>query len=326
MTVPAWLEIATVVGFIAVLLIDFVLVERRPHDFSTREATVWVGVYVSLAVLFTGILFFEFGSEISQQFFSAYLTEYSLSIDNLFVFMVVMSTFAVPKIAQHRVLMFGILFALALRAVLIVLGVQLIRTFESSFILFGLFLLWTAWKVATSDEDEEPTHIKDHVLVRIASKFLPTHPDYAGSRVTVVLEGKRLFTPIAFVMIVIGATDLLFALDSIPAVLGLTQESFIVLTSNAFALMGLRQLYFLLNGLLDRLVHLARGLSVILGFIGIKLIFEGVHQGFGWRVPDIPTSVSLLVIAAVLGVTTVTSLVATRHEKEVIQDTVDDAQ
>ncbi|MEY4348196.1 MAG: hypothetical protein RIS43_615, partial [Actinomycetota bacterium] len=154
MNVPFWLEAATAIGFVVVLLVDFVLVERRPHDFSTREATFWVGVYVSLAVAFTGILFVEFGSEISQQFFSAYLTEYSLSIDNLFVFMVVMSTFAVPKIAQHRVLMFGILFALVLRAVLIVLGVQLIRTFEASFIVFGIFLLWTAWKVATSNEDD----------------------------------------------------------------------------------------------------------------------------------------------------------------------------
>ncbi|MEY4323795.1 MAG: hypothetical protein RL410_1576, partial [Actinomycetota bacterium] len=322
MIIPAWLQLATFSAFVLVLLLDFVFVERRPHDFSTREATLWVGIYVSLALIFTGVLLVEFNGEIAQQFFSAYLTEYSLSIDNLFVFMVVMSTFAVPKVAQHRVLMFGILFALALRALLIVLGVQLIRTFEASFIVFGLFLLWTAWKVATSEEDEEPQHIKDHILVKMASKLFPTHPEYSGSRITVVLDKKRYLTPIALVMLVIGATDLLFALDSIPAVLGLTTETFIVLTSNAFALMGLRQLYFLLNGLLDRLVHLARGLSLILAFIGVKLMLEGADQGFGVHVVDIPTSVSLLVIAAVLAVTTVTSLIATRHEQSVIQDTV----
>lgn len=325
MSVPAWLEIATLVGFVVVLAIDFILVERHPHEFSTAEAARWVAVYVGLAFGFAGVLLATFNAEIAGQFVAAYLTEYTLSVDNLFVFLVIMTTFAVPVVAQHRVLMFGILFALALRTVLIVVGVQVLEIFEAAFILFGIFLLWTAWKVFSGDADQEPKHIKDQLLVRLVSKVFPTHPDYDGGRIVVRIGGRRYLTPIALVMVAIGATDLVFALDSIPAILGLTRETFIVLSSNAFALMGLRQLYFLLNGLIDRLVHLARGLSIILAFIGVKLCLMGINAAFHTELPDIPTLASLGVIVGVLAVTTVTSVISTRRENQVIEGTVEDA-
>jgi tellurite resistance protein TerC len=325
MSVPLWLEMGTLVGFIAVLAIDFIIVERRPHAFTPAEATRWVGVYVALAFAFAVVLGITFSPDVASQFVAAYLTEYTLSVDNLFVFLVIMSAFAVPLVAQHRVLMFGILFALALRTILIVVGVQVLSAFEPGFIVFGLFLLWTAWKVATEKEEEEPKHVKDQLLVRVASRLFPTHPEYDGNRVLVTISGKRYLTPVALVMIAIGATDLMFALDSIPAVLGLTRETFLVLSSNAFALMGLRQLYFLLNGLIDRLVHLARGLSIILAFIGVKLCLMGVNSAFHTSIPDIPTLASLAVIVLVLGVTTVTSVLATRKEQDTIHGTVEDA-
>ena len=209
---------------------------------------------------------------------------------------------------------------------MIFVGVQAIKLFEPTFIIFGAFLLWTAWKVARDQDDAEPKHVQDQWLVRIAAKIFRTQPEYDGAKISVQRDGKRYLTPIALVMLAIGATDLLFALDSIPAVLGLTTEPFIVLTSNAFALMGLRQLFFLLHGLIDRLVHLARGLGVILAFIGLKLLVMGINETFHTSIPDVETWVSLVVIAGVLAITTITSIWSTRREQREIHGTVVDTE
>jgi len=311
--IPTWLVLLTVVGFLAVLVLDFVIVDRRPHAFSTKDATRWVLVYIGLAVAFGLLILSQFGSEAAGQFFAAYLTEYSLSVDNLFVFLVIMTSFAVPSVLQHRVLLVGVLLALVLRGVLIVIGVSAIARFEPLFLLFGLFLLWTAWKVAFTDSSEEPD-VQNNGLVRFVSRFMPTHNEYVGTRLTTRIDGVKYLTPMALVMVAIGGTDIMFALDSIPAVLGLTTDLFIVITSNAFALMGLRQLYFLLNGLISRLVHLARGLAIILAFIGVKLSMMGIEAAFGLPLPHIDTFTSLSVIVLVLATTTVTSLAVTRHD------------
>ncbi len=313
MVIPTWLVLLTVVGFLAVLVLDFVIVDRRPHAFSTKDATRWVLVYIGLAVAFGLLILSQFGSEAAGQFFAAYLTEYSLSVDNLFVFLVIMTSFAVPSVLQHRVLLVGVLLALVLRGVLIVIGVSAIARFEPLFLLFGLFLLWTAWKVAFTDSSEEPD-VQNNGLVRFVSRFMPTHNEYVGTRLTTRIDGVKYLTPMALVMVAIGGTDIMFALDSIPAVLGLTTDLFIVITSNAFALMGLRQLYFLLNGLISRLVHLARGLAIILAFIGVKLSMMGIEAAFGLPLPHIDTFTSLSVIVLVLATTTVTSLAVTRHD------------
>jgi len=324
MDVPNWLVIGTFVGFAIVLIADLLIVDSRPHSFSTKEAARWVLFYISLAAAFTGLLSKMFGTEAAGQFVAAYLTEYSLSVDNLFVFLVIMTSFAVPPLAQHRVLLVGVLLALLLRGILIVLGVSAIQNFEPTFLLFGVFLLWTAWKVATGD-DEAETDIRDKRFIKLISRVMPTHHEFVDSKMTAVIDGKRHLTPMALVMIAIGGTDILFALDSIPAVLGLTSEPFLVLTSNAFALMGLRQLYFLLNTLITRLVHLAKGLSVILAFIGIKLLLTGYAATFHVEVPEISTGVSLSVIVGVLAITTFTSLRASAREGTVSQATIDDA-
>lgn len=313
MTIPTWLTALTVIGFTAVLVADFVIVDRRPHAFSTKDATRWVLVYIGLALGFGLLIVSQFGTEAGGQFLAAYLTEYSLSVDNLFVFLVIMTSFAVPPVLQHRVLLIGVLLALVLRGILIVVGVSAISKFEPLFLVFGVFLLWTAWKVAFTDSSEEPD-VRNNGLVRFVSRFMPTHDEYQGTKLTTRIDGVRYLTPMALVMVAIGGTDIMFALDSIPAVLGLTTDLFIVITSNAFALMGLRQLYFLLNGLIARLVHLARGLAIILAFIGVKLAMMGLEAAFGLPLPHINTFTSLAVIVLVLATTTVTSLAATRHD------------
>lgn len=266
-----------------------------------------------------------YGSEIAGQFAAAYLTEYSLSIDNLFVFLVIMSSFAVPSILQHRVLLIGVILALVLRGILIVVGVSAIQAFEPLFLLFGVFLLWTAYKVGRGQEADEPSDVQNTFFVRLISRAIPTHPDYNGAKFFVHIDGVRHVTPMALVMVAIGGTDLMFALDSIPAVLGLTTELFVVITSNAFALMGLRQLYFLLNGLISRLVHLARGIAIILAFIGVKLSMMGIEAAFGVPLPHVNTVVSLAVIVSVLALTTATSLLVTRRERRIADTTIEDA-
>ena len=304
MDVPGWLWAATIVGLIGVIVVDLIVVDRRPHPFTAREATRWVIFYVALAMAFAVFLLVWAGGTYAGQFLAGYLTEYSLSVDNLFVFLVIMSSFAVPPALQHRVLLVGIVIALVLRGILIVVGAEIIERFSGTFYVFGAFLLWTAWKVWTS-EDEEPDP-EGNRLVRFVDRHLPTTSVYHGTKIMVRHDGHRVFTPMLLVMLAIGTTDLLFALDSIPAVFGLTQEAYIVFAANAFALMGLRQLYFMLHGLLDRLIYLNRGLAVILAFIGVKLVLEAVHKTTTLPVPTIPIWLSLLVIVSVLVVTTET--------------------
>jgi TerC family integral membrane protein len=320
MIVPLWLWLVTLAGLAALLVVDLVIVDSKPHAVGIGEAAKWVVFYVLCASLFAGGLWWLAGPAPASEFLAGYITEYSLSIDNLFVFVIIMGTFAVPKIHQHRVLLVGVVLALIMRGLFIGVGAVVIAQFSAVFYLFGGFLIYTAVKLArTQGQSHDDEEFKENLLIRIARGVLPVTDSYHGSRSFVRQAGRRMVTPMLIVMIAIGTTDLLFALDSIPAIFGLTKQPFLVFSANAFALMGLRQLYFLIGGLLDRLVYLSVGLAVVLGFIGVKLILEALHDnslpflngGQGLPVPVPSTSLSLLVIAAVLAITTVASLLRT---------------
>ncbi|MGW5414038.1 TerC family protein [Actinomadura geliboluensis] len=296
----------TIAGILAVIATDLFLIHRNDtREFTTRRAAFWSTIYIGLAVAFgVGVWLFA-GGRYAGEYFGGFVTEKSLSVDNLFVFMVILARFAVPKQAQHTVLMAGIVIALLLRGLFIAVGAAAISTFTWVFFLFGAFLIWTAIGLVRGDDEDE---VNENALLRWAKRVIPTSDEYDGSRFTTRQGGRRLLTPMAIVMIAIGSTDVLFALDSIPAIFGLTTEPYLVFTANAFALMGLVQLYFLLGGLTDRLVYLAHGLAFILGFIGVKLIFHALHEyGVAWA-PEIPIWLSLGVIAGTLVATTVASL------------------
>ena len=313
--VDVWTWLATLAGLVLLLGYDVWIAHRKgPHKITTREATRWVAFYVGLAVLFGVGLWVLGGHAAGSEFFAGYITEYSLSVDNLFVFVIILASFGVPAAYQHKVLLFGIVLALILRGVFIAIGAAAIERFVFTFFLFGGFLIFTAWKLATGSTDDSASERGPNAFVRLMQRVLPTTDEYDGARVFTTVGGKRVVTPMLLVMLAIGSTDLLFALDSIPAIFGLTQEAYIVFTANAFALMGLRQLYFLLDGLLDRLVYLSKGLAVILGFIGAKLVLHAAHEyswGKDWA-PDVGTFTSLGVIIGVLTVTVVASLAKTR--------------
>jgi tellurite resistance protein TerC len=322
MSIPTWLWFATIGGLLAVIAVDLFLVDRDPHVVTVRESTRWVLFYVALAVAFgIGIWLFA-GGTYAGEFFAGYITEYSLSVDNLFVFVIIMATFKVPAIHQHRVLLVGIVIALVMRGIFIAVGAAAIQRFSWVFYLFAAVLIYTAIKLGKQGtEHDEQYH--ENAALRLVRKALPVTQDYHGAKSFVKIDGKRWVTPMLIVMVAIGSTDLLFALDSIPAIFGLTQEAYLVFTANAFALMGLRQLYFLLGGLLDRLVYLSYGLAVILGFIGVKLVLHALHEnalpfingGQPVPVPDVSIGVSLGVIVGVLAITTVASLVwGPKHE------------
>ncbi|MBB2915184.1 tellurite resistance protein TerC [Streptosporangium becharense] len=314
MTVPAWAWFAVIGGLLVVLAFDLWVVDRgEPREFSFKQAGFWVGFYVTLAVIFGVGMLLIAGPVPAGQFFAGYLTEYSLSVDNLFVFYIIMSRFAVPKAYQHKVLLVGILMALVMRGIFIAIGAAALHSFSWLFYVFGLFLIYTAVQlVRQHGEDEE--EVSENAVLRWARRVLPHTDDYVGSKVTVKVDGRRMVTPLLIVMIAIGTTDLLFALDSIPAIFGLTTDAFIVFTANAFALMGLRQLYFLLGGLLQKLVYLSYGLAFILGFIGVKLILEALHgSGFAWA-PAVPIWLSLSVIVVTMVITTVASLLKIRRD------------
>ncbi|WNV88884.1 TerC family protein [Umezawaea sp. Da 62-37] len=323
MSVPLWLWLATVVGLLLLLAVDLVLVGRKPHEVSLGEAGRWVTFYVSVAVLFGIGLWYFAGGVPAGEFFAGYITEYSLSIDNLFIFLIIMNTFKVPAIHQGRVLLVGILIALVMRGIFIAVGAAVIAQFSWVFYLFGAFLIYTGYKLARTghDEDEE---FKENAFLRFVRRIFPVADEYHDSKSFIKVDGKRFVTPMFIVMIAIGSTDLLFALDSIPAIFGLTKEPFLVFTANAFALMGLRQLYFLLGGLLNRLVYLSIGLSLILAFIGVKLILEALHTnslpflngGEALAVPTIGIAVSLPVIIGILVVTTVASLAKSKRDEK----------
>ncbi|MET1035729.1 MAG: TerC family protein, partial [Arthrobacter sp.] len=309
-----------------ILAIDLLLVLKRPHEPSMKEAGLWVAFYIGLALVFAGAMFAFTGPEYGGQFLAGWVTEYSLSIDNLFVFIIIMARFSVPRKYQQEVLMFGIIIALILRGIFIMVGATVIEHFTWVFYIFGIFLLWTAWKQATDKGEDEEEGSESGLISRL-TKRLPVSEHYDGNKLRTTVDGRRVFTPMVLVFITIGMTDLLFAVDSIPAIFGLTQSAFIVFTANIFALMGLRQLYFLLGGLMDRLIYLKHGLSVILAFIGVKLIFHAMHenelpfinggQHIEW-VPDISTAVSLFVILGTIVIATAASLLSPAGKKAAI--------
>jgi tellurite resistance protein TerC len=276
-----------------------------------REAVAWSVFYIAVAVAFGLVLAAQSGGEFGTQYFAGYIVEKSLSVDNLFVFVIIMTTFAVPEEHQHKVLTFGIIAALVLRAIFIALGATLLNLFSFMFLVFGLLLIYTAVQLYRH-RDEDPD-VEDNGLVRIARRVLPVSGEYDGGRLLSRVDGRRVVTPLLVALIAIGGTDILFALDSIPAVFGVTEEPFIVFAANAFALLGLRALYFLVKGLLDRLVYLSTGLAVILAFIGVKLVLHWGHT-VDDSVPEISTNVSLGVIVVVLAVTTVASLLRVRRD------------
>ncbi|MCX5413296.1 TerC family protein [Streptomyces sp. NBC_00059] len=307
--------VLTILGLIALIAVDF-FIGRKPHDVSTKEAGIWTIVWIALAGLFgLGLLLFG-ESQASGEFFAGFITEKSLSVDNLFVFILIMAKFSVPSHLQQRVLLVGVLIALVLRAIFIAAGAAVIANFSWIFYIFGAFLIFTAWKLiqeARADEDEDDWE-ENRLLKSIEHRF-GVADRYHGTKLFIRNNGKRVMTPLMVVMLAIGTTDILFALDSIPAIFGLTQDPYIVFTANAFALMGLRQLYFLIGGLLKKLVHLSYGLSVILGFIGVKLVLHALHES-GVHVPEISIAFSLSFICAVLVVTTITSLIANKKTAE----------
>ncbi|WP_125777649.1 TerC family protein [Antribacter gilvus] len=321
---PVGFEVTALIAVVVLLVLDLLIVGRRPHVPSMKESALWVGFYVGLAVIFGGIVWAVGGASPAGEFYAGWLTEYSLSVDNLFVFVIIMSRFAVPRDQQQRVLMIGIIMALVMRGAFILAGAAIIERYTAVFYIFGAFLIYTAINMVRHKEEEE--EYKENALIRNVRRVLPMHNAYDGKKVRTVVDGKRLFTPMLVVFVAIGSTDLLFAFDSIPAIFGLTKDPFIVFTANVFALMGLRQLYFLLGGLLERLVYLPLALAFILGFIGVKLILEALHtntlpflnggHGFHWA-PEVPIWLSLTVIVASLAVGTVASLIKMRHEERV---------
>jgi tellurite resistance protein TerC len=322
MVVQDYVWYITVGVTLAVLIFDVFIIGRRPHEPSTKESATAIVFYITLAALFgLGVWYFA-GGQYAGQFYAGWLTEYSLSIDNLFIFLIIMSRFAVPRKYQQTALLVGIILALVFRGIFIALGAAAINQFSWVFYLFGAFLIYTAVQLArhgeTNDEDYE-----ENVVIRWAKRALPATDKYNGVKLTIVENGKRLITPMFIVIIALGTTDLLFALDSIPAIYGLTREPFLVLTANVFALMGLRQLYFLLGDMLRRLVYLSLGLSVILAFIGVKLGLHALHENevpfinggnhVDWA-PEIPIWISLGFIVVTLTVTTVASLIKSRRD------------
>jgi tellurite resistance protein TerC len=321
LTLPVWLQITSFAVLGALLLVDLAVVARRPHTPSLRESSLWVAFYVTLAVVFAVVLAAVSGPAVAGSFVAGWLTEYSLSVDNLFVFVIILSRFGVPRGNQQKVLMIGIIVSLVLRGGCILIGAAAIERFSWVFYLFGAFLVYTAVQLARGVSPGGDEEYRENVMIRQVRRVLPIAERYDGARLVTRHAGRRMLTPMVIVFLAIGSTDLLFALDSIPAIFGLTRDPFIVFTATLFALMGLRQLYFLLGGLLDRLVYLSTGLSVILGFIGVKLILEALHTNelqflnhgdpVHWA-PAVPIWLSLTVIFVVLAVTTVASLLRSR--------------
>ncbi|MFT4305697.1 MAG: TerC/Alx family metal homeostasis membrane protein [Microbacterium sp.] len=322
--IPLWFAIGALTVLAVILLADLLLILRRPHIPSVRESSLWIAFYVALALVFALVLLWVTGSpDAAGQFVAGWLTEYSLSIDNLFVFVLLMAQFAVPRRYQQEVLMVGIIIALVLRGIFILIGAALIENLSWIFYVFGAFLVYTAWRQAFPGKEEDDAQTETWI-VRFLRRFIDIADHYDGARLRTTVAGRRMFTPMLLVFIAIGFTDLIFAIDSIPAIFGITQNAFIVFATNLFALMGLRQLYFLLGGLLDRLRYLHFGIAFILAFIGVKLFLHALHanelpfiaggHGVEWA-PEISTWASLAVIVLAMLVATGASLVAARREK-----------
>ncbi len=322
MQVSLWIWLATAAGVAALLALSFFTHIRNAHEPTLKEAGAWTASFVALSILFGLGLTLLAGRDRGIEFFAGYITEYSLSIDNLFVFVIIMSSFGVPRMFQQKVLLVGVIVALILRTIFILLGAAAIARFSWVFYIFGLFLILTGIKLAFEKHEADEAY-EPNFLVRLVQKVLPTTDRYDGANLTTVIDGQRYMTPMMMVMLAIGMTDILFALDSIPAIYGLTNAPYIVFTTNAFALLGLIELYFLIGGLLKRLVYLGLGLAVVLAFIGVKLIIEAMHTNNlpflnGGEpihlLPEIPTWLSLVIILSILGVTTIASLLRSRRD------------
>jgi len=316
LVLPLWFEVGSLVVLTLILVADLLIVYKRPHVPSIREASLWVAFYVALALVFALLMLLLGDAEHAGQFLAGWLTEYSLSIDNLFVFVIIMARFSVPRKYQQEALMVGIIIALVLRGIFILLGAQLIENFSWIFYIFGAFLLYTAVQQARQKEDD--LEDSESGIIRFLRKRIAISPDFDGAKLRTKIDGKKVFTPMLVVLLAIGTTDLIFALDSIPAIFGITTSPFIVFTANIFALMGLRQLYFLLGGLLERLEYLKYGIAFILAFIGVKLVMHALHTnevafinggaGVEWA-PEIGTWTSLAVIVGSMAVATIASLI-----------------
>jgi tellurite resistance protein TerC len=319
--IPAWFEIGSAVVLVLILAVDVFLAFRRPHIPSTRESALWIGFYVLLALVFAVALFLIGDADHAGEFVAGWLTEYSLSVDNLFVFLLIMGRFSVPRKYQQEILMVGIVLALIFRGVFILVGAQLIEHFSWVFYIFGLFLVYTAANQAFTSHDDEKEN--EGRLIRFMRRRMNVAPHFEGARLRTVVDGKKVFTPALIVFIALGSTDLVFALDSIPAIFGITTNPFLVFAANVFALMGLRQLYFLLGDLVEKLTYLKYGIAAILAFIGVKLFLHALHEnelpflnggkGFDWA-PEIPTAVSLGVIVVAMAVAVIASVLKLRMD------------
>jgi tellurite resistance protein TerC len=318
MDVPAVVWRLTILGILALLVFDFVFHVRKAHIPTLREAAVWSAIYVGIAVLFGVGVWAVGGTTMGTEYFAGYVTEKALSVDNLFVFLIIIASFKVPRADQQKVLLFGIVFSLIARTGFIFLGATLINSFAWVFYLFGLILLLTAGNLIRPEDSESRS--ADNVVIRLARKLFHTSERYDGDKLFTIENGRRAMTPMLLVMVAIGGTDILFALDSIPAIFGLTQNVYLVFTATVFSLLGLRQLYFLVDGLLDRLIYLTYGLATILGFIGVKLILHALHEnnvpfindGLPVNVVEISTGLSLGVILGVLVVTVLASVLSAK--------------
>ncbi|NEW43644.1 TerC family protein [Nocardia cyriacigeorgica] len=312
----------TIAVILGLFVFDFFAHVRTPHEPTFRESGFWSAVYIGLALAFGGFIAWKWGGTFAGEYYAGFVTEKALSVDNLFIFLIIMSTFAVPRIYQQKVLLIGIVVALVMRGVFIAVGAAAISAFSWVFYLFGLFLVYTAVKLLReSGHEVEEEEKRDSRIVALTKRLVPTTDEYDGDKLITKINGRRVVTPMLLALLAIGFADLLFALDSIPAIYGLTEQPYIVFVANAFALMGLRQLYFLIGGLLDRLVYLSYGLSAILAFIGVKLVLHALHEntlpfingGEHVSVPEISTAFSLSVIIGILAVATVASLLRTRQ-------------
>lgn len=302
-------------AILALIVVDLLTVSRKPHEVKFKEAAGWSIFYIAVAIGFGVWVWQSAGSQFGTEYFAAYLVEKSLSVDNLFVFIIILAQFKVPSIYHQRVLMFGVLLALVLRGIFIAVGAAALAAFSFTFVIFGAILIWTGIGLFKHwDEDPSP---EDNIMVKAIRKRIAITDEFHGSKIFTKIDSKKVATPMFLVMIAIASTDLLFALDSIPATFGVTQEPFLVFAANAFALLGLRALYFLLKGLLDKLIYLSLGLSIILMFIGVKLIMTYLHEVW-YEVPKISIGFSLSVIGLVLVVSTVASLIKSKRDPSAI--------
>jgi tellurite resistance protein TerC len=312
-TLTTWFVV--IGAILALIILDLLTVSRKPHEVKFKEAAGWSIFYIAVAIGFGVWVWKSAGSQFGTEYFAAYLVEKSLSVDNLFVFIIILAQFKVPSIYHQRVLMFGVLLALVLRGIFIAVGAAALAAFSFTFVIFGAILIWTGIGLFKHwDEDPSP---EDNVMVKAIRKRIAMTDEFHGSKIFTKIDGKKVATPMFLVMIAIASTDLLFALDSIPATFGVTQEPFLVFAANAFALLGLRALYFLLKGLLDKLIYLSLGLSIILMFIGVKLIMTYLHEVW-YEVPKISIGFSLSVIGLVLVVSTVASLIKSKRDPSAV--------